>query len=184
MSKEEMLAFMIKHQIKIVIDATHPYAAVVSQNAISICQQMSITYLRFERAKSEYAIEHENIKRVDSYEETALYLKSKKANILLTTGSKTLEIFTAVLDLEKLYVRVLPTVESVQKCLDLGIKPSNIIAIQGPFSTDFNEALLKEYEIDILVSKDSGTIGGTEEKLLAARRLAIEVVLIKRPNIN
>ena len=71
--------------------------------------------------------------------------------------------------------------EGVQKAVDLGLGYKQILALQGPFSKALNLAMIKQYKIDIMVTKESGLEGGVEEKALAAREAGIELVVIRRP---
>ncbi|WP_053956642.1 cobalt-precorrin-6A reductase [Inediibacterium massiliense] len=184
LSKEEMEEIIINKNVKILIDATHPYAVEVSQNAIDVCKKMNICYLRFQRKESLLFQYEEIIDYVSDYEEAADKLNTLNGNILLTTGSKTLEVFTKKIDIDRLFPRVLPVSNVIQKCEDLNIKPSHIIAMQGPFSTQMNMEIIKKYKIDILVSKDSGDYGGTIQKLEAAKKMNVFVVMIQRPKLN
>jgi precorrin-6x reductase len=101
--------------------------------------------------------------------------------VLLTTGSKDLSIYGGLLDPELLYPRVLPLVSSIEACEDAGIPHRNIIAVQGPFSEELNKAVIREYEIDVMITKDSGAAGGFPEKISAAKDCQIPVIVIARP---
>jgi precorrin-6A/cobalt-precorrin-6A reductase len=79
--------------------------------------------------------------------------------------------------------RVLPMVYSVKKCLDMGIPSKNIVAMQGTFSKEFNMALMKEYDIEGVVTKESGETGGTPSKIAAALEFEIPIIIVKRPVI-
>jgi precorrin-6x reductase len=82
---------------------------------------------------------------------------------------------------ERLIARVLPSVESIELCLEAGILPSHIICMQGPFSHEMNLAMFRDMKAKILVTKESGASGGFNEKLSAARELGMSVFLLKRP---
>ena len=58
---------------------------------------------------------------------------------------------------------------------------SHILALQGPFSQELNEALIRQYHIEYLVTKDGGPAGGFAEKAAAAKAAGIGLVLIRRP---
>ena len=58
---------------------------------------------------------------------------------------------------------------------------SHVIAMQGPFSRDFNAALYDQFRIRTMVSKDSGQPGGVADKVLPALERGIDVVMIERP---
>ena len=112
--------------------------------------------------------------------EAAAFLAGTEGNILLTTGAKELPAFAA-LDKTRLFARVLPTHEGIAACEALGIPHRNIIAMQGPFGTALNCAVMEQYHIAWLVTKDGGRAGGFAEKLEAARRTGAKVALIRRP---
>ena len=112
--------------------------------------------------------------------DASAYLLGTKGNIFLTTGSKELGDF-ADLPRERLYVRVLPTRDSIAACEAAGIPHRNIIAMFGPFSQRMNEAMLEQYHISYLVTKEAGRNGGFEEKLQAAKRCGVKAIVIRRP---
>ena len=158
------------------IDATHPYAVLASANIRTACQRAGVPCDRLSRAESLA----EGVIEVNSCVQAAELLAGKEGNILLTTGSKELSAFGNI-SRERLYVRVLPCHESLAACEALGIPHRNILALQGPFGQKLNEAMLEQYRIGWLVTKDGGTAGGFPEKLAAAQNLGVSVVLVKRP---
>lgn len=104
-------------------------------------------------------------------------------NILLTTGSKELSVYAADEHVrERLYVRVLPGAESLAICEHCGIPGKQIIAMQGPFSQELNEALIRQFDIRILVTKESGAAGGYPQKLAAAENTGIQAYVIGSPD--
>ena len=106
---------------------------------------------------------------------------SKEGNILLTTGSKELGIFASKLDKKRLFVRVIPTESSIEKCRSEGIEESHIIALKGPFSEETNIEHIRKYNIKYLVTKESGAGSGFLEKMSAAEKEGVEVFIIRRP---
>ncbi|MFI3207467.1 MAG: precorrin-6y C5,15-methyltransferase (decarboxylating) subunit CbiE, partial [Clostridia bacterium] len=114
--------------------------------------------------------------------ETAVdYLKNTKGNILSTIGSKELAKFINCGFIDRLYTRVLPLDASLAECKKAEILPSHIIAMQGPFTYELNCAMIKAFDIKIMLSKDSGKKGGFEEKLKVSKDMGLELVLIKKP---
>lgn len=158
------------------VDATHPYALEASRNIRAACQQAEIPLRRLLRAESSHKEGH----WVDSPEEAARWLAEQRGNVLLAIGAKGLSAFQH-LERERLYPRVLPVVESILACQEAGIPTRNILALHGPFSLDLNRAMLKQYHIRYLVTKDGGRAGGFEEKAAAAREAGAELVVIGRP---
>ncbi|WP_430883588.1 precorrin-6A reductase [Fusibacter sp. JL216-2] len=182
LSMEDMVSFIREKGVNLLLDATHPYAVEASQNAIEACKAARIPYLRYERPdlKTE---SKENIIYLPSYEDAAKWLMNKEGRIFLTIGSRRLEPFTRMLDLTRLVTRVLPTPEVIHICTDLGLRPNQIIAMQGPFSQAINEAMFEMYSVKYLVTKASSKIGGFEEKIIAASKADMTTLVIERPNI-
>lgn len=181
----EMEEFIKRQGILLVLDATHPYAAEVSRNIRTACERTGIKLLRVVR-KPEIADQRgeakENILWVDSVEEAVHFLDGKTGNILVTTGSKELSLYTALKDFEeRVYARVLPSASVISACGLLGIKGRHLIAMQGPFSSEMNRAMIKQYDIRYLVTKEAGSAGGFLEKTEAAGECKIMTVVIGRP---
>ena len=158
------------------VDATHPYAVDASVNIQAACRAAGVEYRRLLRRESETA----GAVTVDSGAEAAAYLAQTTGSILLTTGAKELGVYGA-LPPQRLYPRVLPSHESLSACEALGIPHRNILAIQGPFSREMNEAILRQYAIAYVVTKDGGAAGGCPEKAAAARATGANLVVIRRP---
>ncbi len=171
-----------------VVDATHPYATEVSENIKKSVEMAAmvpaVPYLRLKRDNllgPEYENDGTNIKLCFDNEECALELTDTKGNILLTTGSKELPVYCEKGLQERLFVRVLPAEENIALCREYGISGRQIAAMQGPFSKELNLALIKQFDIRHLVTKESGTFGGVAEKIQAAREAGICVWLIGAP---
>lgn len=194
----------------LVIDATHPYAAVVSENILTACAAAGVRCIRVEREDSgagEHGIESAQkalperedtgavgkvsasesaaFHWVESIEEAAAWLAGESAqrpNILITTGSKELAPYTQIPDFAaRCYVRALPTVEALEKCQALGFRRDHLILMQGPFSEEMNVAQLRYADAGYLVTKASGETGGFPEKCEAALALGVEVICVGRP---
>lgn len=177
MDQEEMRHFIEKGDFLAVVDATHPYATVVTQNIKAAMKALSIPYLRLKREREEGRTE--GVRYFEDHEACAEALCQTTGNILLTTGSKDLFRYCAHEKLkERLYVRVLPGIESIQLCMEQGIAGKQILALQGPFTEQMNEAMLRQYDIQCLVTKQSGRTGGFLEKLKAAERINILVYVV------
>lgn len=186
---EEMAQLMQAEGCELVIDATHPYAAVVSANIRSACEKAGkeeIRLLRASQAVSDNFLKEEgDYIVVDSVREAAEYLKQTEGNVLITTGSKELAEYTVIPDYEKrLYPRFLPAPGAVENCLKLGYQQKNLICMQGPFSQDMNTAMLKQTGAVWLVTKESGKAGGFGEKVEAARAASAKLLIIGRPVVE
>ena len=113
----------------------------------------------------------------------AAFLAGCSGNVLLATGAKELAAFAA-LSPERLFPRVLPTREGIAACEAAGIPHKNIIAMQGPFSYALNCALIKQFSIRYLVTKDGGAVGGFAEKAQAAQDTGAQLIVVRRPAEN
>ena len=81
---------------------------------------------------------------------------------------------------ERIVLRILPLESSLQIALKLGYKPAHIICMQGPFSKELNVAMLKKYGSKFMVTKDSGAVGGFDEKVEAAAAAGTKLIVIGR----
>ena len=159
------------------IDATHPYAVDATKNIRAAAAQAGVEYRRLLRAQSPLP---EGCFVFGSAGQAAEALAQKEGNLLLATGAKELPQFAAIPP-QRLYPRVLPTRESITACEAAGIPHRNIIAMQGPFSFALNQAMMEQFHIRWLVTKDGGAAGGFDEKAAAAAAAGAQLVVIRRP---
>lgn len=180
MNEEQIKEFILNGEFGAVVDATHPYADIVTKNIKSAMEGMNIPYLRLQRELN-ISQKEENVICFETDEACAKALEEIQGNILLTTGSKELKKYCVSESVKnRLFVRVLPAMESLSLCMEQGMKGKQIIAMQGPFTTEMNEALIRQYGISCLVTKQSGISGGYFEKLEAAKKTGIQVFAIRK----
>lgn len=178
------LSRLIKEKgIDTVVDATHPYAIEASHNAMDACKKTNARYLRFERQEIEIP-NHPLIHKVKTMAEAVDRSSTLGKKIFLTTGISSVSKFLPLKDEKELYVRILPVPEHIALCLDIGIPPNHIIAMHGPFSEDLNRAMFRQYQINTMVTKDSGEVGGVLEKIHAALKEGIDTIVIERPRLE
>ncbi|MCR4435144.1 MAG: precorrin-6A reductase [Clostridiales bacterium] len=164
------------------VDASHPFAREASQNAVDACKRRNVPYIRFEREETVYT--GTDIVKVKDYEQAVQKLCFLEGNILLTVGSGKMEAFVKIPDYRnRVYLRVLPESNVIARCEKLGFNAKNIIAMKGPFTEELNIALLKYCNASAMVTKESGNAGGVMEKINAARKLGIPVIMIERPEV-
>lgn len=162
----------------LLVDATHPYAAVVSDNLRAACTQTGAQYERLLRPQ----LDSEGVVMVPDTAAAVRWLNVHPGRALLTVGSKELLVYTGVRGWrERLVARVLPSVSVLEQCASFGFAGAQVIAMQGPFSHELNAAMLRQTRADILVTKDTGKAGGFAEKLSAAREVGATVLVIARP---
>lgn len=159
------------------IDATHPYAVAATANIRAASLAAGVPCKRLLRAESTLPADAVT---VGSASAAAVFLAGTTGNILLTTGAKELAAF-APLGGGRLYPRVLPLPASLAACAAADIPTGNILALQGPFTRELNEAMIHQYHIAWLVTKDGGAVGGFVEKADAARAGGARLVVLRRP---
>lgn len=183
LAKDDMRSIISNREINMVVDATHPFAVNASQNAMEVCKESGIEYVRYERESCEH-IDSEKIVPVKDVTEAVSKAASFEGNVFLTIGSNHLEQFVEGIGTDRIIARVLPTSQVLKKCEALGLQARNIIAMQGPFSTKINIEMFKHYHTKVVVTKESGSIGGFKEKIDACRSLDVPIIVIGRPALE
>lgn len=195
LEKDEMEALFVAEKPSLVLDATHPYARVVTENVTQVCQKMGIVWYRVLR-KSELETKEQksvmavvgtvtnvdSIVTVDSVDQAVEWLKSHEGTVLVTTGSKELVKYTAIPDYkERIFARILPDSQALLNSETLGFPRNHMIAMQGPFSLEMNIATMRMTGANYLVTKESGHAGGFLDKIHAAEVVGATALVIGRP---
>lgn len=195
LEKDEMKALFVAEKPSLVLDATHPYARVVTENVTQVCQKMGIVWYRVLR-KSELETKEQksvmavvgtvanvdSIVTVDSVDQAVEWLKSHEGTVLVTTGSKELVKYTAIPDYkERIFARILPDSQALLNSETLGFPRNHMIAMQGPFSLEMNIATMRMTGANYLVTKESGHAGGFLDKIHAAEAVGATALVIGRP---
>lgn len=182
MDEAHMHSFMSSCGMDAVIDATHPYAKAVSENIRRVCNMRKYIYYRLIRDSFCEEIETEDIVSVENALEAARKIDDMEGNIFLSTGSKELPVFIKnIKKRERLFVRVLPSSSVLNEIDRAGLKGNQIICMQGPFSEELNYEMFIHTDAKILVTKESGSAGGFMEKINAAKRAGMKIIVIERP---
>lgn len=188
MDQEQIEGFLKEKDIRLVIDATHPFAIAATENIRAACGGTGVRYVRCLREEAGNPGTYVSADGsgemivVDSVRQAVDYLKTTQGNILIATGSKELRLYTEIDGYQdRCFARVLSTPEAVEESAKLGFQGRHLIAMQGPFSREMNLALLRYADAAYFVTKESGKAGGFEEKLEAARQAGTVPVVIGRP---
>ena len=181
MEADEMARRAAEFGAEELVDATHPFAEAVSRNIRRCAETTGLPLRRIERSSDAEADFAEAVTWADDPAHAAELLRGEPGNILLATGSNTLRVYAGALGTDRLYVRVLPNQESLEKCEAAGMPASHVIAMQGPCPAELNAALYRMWDIRHLVTKDSGDVGGVREKVVPALRQGLNVIMTRRP---
>ena len=173
---------LTRSHARALVDATHPYANIISEQLIGLSRELGIPYLRYERPS---ALAPECGDLCESMAQAAERAIALGRRIFLATGSKDLATFLQAPGAHERewFVRVTAEPEFIQRAIDLGVPRSHLCAMQGPFSEAFNTALWRDWQIDCVVTKDSGDAGGYRAKAAAAQALDIPLLVIQRPKL-
>lgn len=175
---QQMAALFAEQNPKAVLDATHPYALEVSRNIRQAAEEANIPYIRILRASEST----EDVRCFAEMQELIDWLNTRQEVIFSSMGAKEAKALTAVSDFEnRVWVRILPLMDSLKICMDAGFPAKHIICMQGPFSMEINKAMFHAAKAGILVSKESGRAGGFAEKMQAAKECGMEIAVLCRP---
>lgn len=172
---EGLAVFLTEYDIRAVVDATHPFAAGMSANAVAACGRVGVPLVRLARPGWAGLPGAPRWCWVASHETAAVTAASLGSRILLTTGRRSLGRYRERLAQHVVVARVVEPV-------DQQVPPSwRVVLDRGPYDVDGERALLKEHRIDVLVTKDSGG-DYTSAKLDAADEFGVRVVVVRRPD--
>ena len=185
--KDELINMIKREDIDILVDATHPFASHITQTSTSIAKELEMPYIRFERPTTNLEeVDTSHIHYADSFDEAGKLIESEfsEGNVLHFAGANTMEDVLKHVSVDRFYPRILKVESSIEKCEKLGIDPSHIIAMKGAASLEENIELIEKYDAGVMITKESGEVGGVIEKINAANQKDIAVVMIQRPKID
>jgi precorrin-6A/cobalt-precorrin-6A reductase len=167
-----LITYLRAENIDLLIDATHPFAAQISWNATAAVKEVGIPSLMLVRPAWEKD-ESDNWVEVESVEAAANILSGSAKRVFLTIGRQQLAPFANLNNIWFLMRAIDPPSP------DIPLPQGKLLLARGPFSLEDEKKLLLDYEIDTIVSKNSGG-GATIAKIIAARELGIKVVMVQR----
>ena len=168
-----LVKWLSDNEISHVVDATHPFAAQMSQNAIAACDQLGLPLAALTRPPW-HPTTGDNWITVPDMDAAVQALAGDARRVMLAIGRMHLQDFTG-----------LPQHFYLLRLIDAPTEPLSfprheVVIGQGPFSRDDDRALMQAHEIDLLVSKNAGG-AAARAKIDAARDLGIPVLMIERP---
>ncbi|MEA5507061.1 cobalt-precorrin-6A reductase [Halotia wernerae UHCC 0503] len=168
-----LVNYLRQMHIDLLIDATHPFANQISGNAAAAAKEVGLPHLMlirppWQKVSGDRWIEVENTKTA------AATLENQAQRVFLTVGRQELAIFAYLQEIWFL-MRMIDPPSS-----DAVIPPGIILCDRGPFALDNERKILIHHNIDTIVSKNSGG-DATYAKIIAARELGLQVVMVNRP---
>ena len=172
---DEMCALLREKHYACVIDATHPYAEEATDNIRAACQAEQVPCYRLSRKMLPVIGE-----AVYSLQQMTALLNQTQDRILCTLGTKAAQALCDVEQFaERIWLRILPSEESAETLNQLGFR--HIIQAKGPFSAEDNIRHIWESGTKILLTKESGAVGGYPEKAEAVQQTGIRMITLCRP---
>ncbi|WP_366924621.1 precorrin-6A reductase [Metallumcola ferriviriculae] len=182
-TEETLPRFISEKNITAVVDASHPFAIQVSQLAQRVCGDLGLPYLRFERPELGFP-EHPLLLPVDNWQQAAATARQQAGTVFLAVGVKPLPILheAGLMNRKPVVARVLPEENSIALCKQYDI--AEIVALRGVAAKELNCALFRQYDIGVVITKDSGSTGGTPVKVEAALSMSLPIVVVRRPRVD
>jgi precorrin-6A/cobalt-precorrin-6A reductase len=168
-----LIAYLQTERIDLIIDATHPFAAQISQNAAGAATKVGIPRLMLIRPEW-VRLPEDNWIEVESVEAAVNAIPAGVERIFVTIGRQQLAPFASLTAKWCLMRSIDPPDLSIQ------LPPGKLLLDRGPFSLEKERELLSEYRIQAIVSKNSGG-DDTYAKIMAARELSLPVIMVQRP---
>ncbi|MBQ9026893.1 MAG: precorrin-6A reductase [Methanobrevibacter sp.] len=185
--KDEIIEIIGNGDFDLLIDATHPFAEHITKTSKSVSEICNIRYIRFERPSLSFDdIDTSHIVYAKSFEDAGQIIAGQypEGNILHFAGANTMEDVLKNVSTERFYPRILKVPKSIEKCENLGVVNDHIIEMKGAASLKENIDLIEKYDASVMITKESGEIGGVIEKIEAANQKDICLIMIKRPVIK
>lgn len=172
---EGLARFLVAERIGAVVDATHPYAAIISRNAAAACTQAGVPLLALRRPP--WGMQAgDRWREVEDVAGAMAALGAASRRVFLALGRNEVRAFEAAPQHSYLVRSVDPVVPP------LDVPHARYVVARGPFVEDAERALLQAHGIEMIVAKNSGGMA-TYAKIAAARALGIEVLLLRRPEL-
>ena len=174
---EALSAYLASERVYAVVDATHPYAATISQHARLACDALRVPRVQLRR-RAWSPVDGDRWTGVANLDEAAAVVAgvriSAQGCVFLSTGARDLEVFSSLRETRFLVRRVdaPPTPPPLAS--------ARVIVGRGPFAVENERTLFLEHGVELVVSKNSGGVA-TYPKLAAARALDVPVVMVDRP---
>lgn len=176
MDSEKIISFCREHDIRLIIDAAHPFAQQLHLNIFLAAKELTIKVVRLERIYPELS---EEIIWCDDFEDAVARMKQDGIEKLLAlTGTQTITKLQGFWKEHDCIFRVLERSESVDIAIKAGFPKEKLIFYQP----EEDESLLfKQLSPQAIITKESGSSGGFIEKIEAALKNGIKIYVVRRP---
>lgn len=172
-----MTSFCREHEIKLIVDAAHPFAVKLHATVSEVSSSLSIPVVRYERT---YPERTDNIIWCKDYNDAIKRLENAGVdNLLALTGVQTIAALKPYWVRHKCIFRVLDREESIELARNAGFNTDNLVF----YGNGSDLELMREVSPKAVITKESGLSGGFTEKADAARELGIPLYAVMRPEL-
>lgn len=175
--------FCNKHQIRLIIHASHPFAAILHETIGEVAGRTNIPVIRFERQYPP-RIQHPLIRYAGTYEEVLEWLnKGAYEPVLSLTGVQTIARMQAYWRCKKMYFRILPRDSSVAIAREANFPESDLLLSFPEKTVEDEIKVIQQTGAQAVVTKESGESGFLSVKIDAAIASNIPLFIIRRPDL-
>ena len=176
MEVPDMVAFCREHDIRLIIDAAHPFAVSLHRNVVSLAEQIGAPVIRFDRI---YPPHGEDIVWCKDYEDAISQLEALGVHRLLAlTGVNTIAKLRDYWNSHECWFRILNRDESLAGAQKAGFPTDHLVY----YEKDDTASLIRQLQPQAIITKESGLSGGFVEKVEAARQAGVKVFVVERPD--
>ena len=189
--KSGLQNYLLQEKITLLVNATHPYAAQISKNALAAATELQIPFLRLTRKPwskqtGDQWIEVPDLTVAAEYLKNQFEISNTKLStptVFLTTGNRGLEFFQQCKKCH-FVVRTVDVPELDESVTRVTAwSDATFLQRRGPFTLESELALFQQHRITLLVTKNSGG-DSTYAKIEAARKMKIPVLIVERPQLK
>ena len=170
---EGLSEYLLAQRIDAVVDATHPYASLMSCHAVHACDETRVPRVRLSRP-AWVAQTGDDWRLADDTCGVVNVLRELGARVFWSAGVRNLTPLAALRS-HHFIVRVIDSPGQL-----LALRSYELVIARGPFALESEHALLRDYGIEVLVAKNSGG-DSSYPKIVAARTLGLPVIMLNRP---
>lgn len=179
MDAREMLHFCQENEVKLIIDAAHPFASAVHRNIGKVGDELMLPIIRLERHFPK--IPEEVIEVANFDKALDLLLKLKVGKVLALTGVNSISKLESYWRQHDTYFRVMPIPDTEKVLSTVSLPQDKVIYYDSNLPDD---ELFQKIQPELILLKESGATSGFEEKVEVALELGIKVVVISRPPLG
>lgn len=180
---EEMKAFAQNEDIQLIINAAHPFASALHHTIHEVAMQMDIPVIRLERTYPERTV-HPLVTYVNDYDQALDHLSKHKGKTLLAlSGVQSIPKLKPHWTNNQTYFRILDREESKAIAHEHQFPSEQLILGLSDGSLDAELQAIKDYEVDVILTKESGESGGLSTKIEAAKGSGVPILIIQKPEL-